>query len=524
MGEVASGSLERLARGWALALLGILALSSLSAGFQGPSGPEVLARGPIHEAFAAPVVYNPTPGVVVPKPPPSTRIEEQPPAQKPQGGDVDWIPGYWAWDDERNDYLWISGIWRDIPPGRQWVPGYWDQVAGGFRWTSGFWAPVASNGQMSYLPPPPQSLEVGPNTPQPGPDFLWSPGSWAWYENRYLWRPGYWVQAQPEWVWVPPCYVPTPSGYVFVEGYWDYPVARRGLAFAPVMFGPTYVAMPSYVYTPSIVLSVAGLTANLFIRPSYHQYYFGDYYGAAGPGPRAGYVPWFAYQQQRFGYDPLYASMSVDHRREPEWDRRIRSEYQYRVEHREARPAPTFEGQRAFLEARRARGEEVRGLEIAHEMGRPANHQEAGHRLEPVRQEQRAEIARRQAATRDVQQNRARVESQARVPANLRAEEQLPRNLEIPRTPAPRREAQSGTPSRSAPIPPRHPEGHQASRPTFQGQPHREPQPGPPQPEPRREAKAVPPHGEPRQKPGTKEPHKEPKSRAGEHSRPASPD
>ena len=53
------------------------------------------------------------------------------PPRSPQGADVEWIPGYWAWDDERNDYLWISGIWRDIPPGRQWVPGYWSQVDGG---------------------------------------------------------------------------------------------------------------------------------------------------------------------------------------------------------------------------------------------------------------------------------------------------------------------------------------------------------------------------------------------------------
>lgn len=32
-----------------------------------------------------------------------------PPDQKPEGDDVAWIPGYWAWDDERNDFLWVSG-------------------------------------------------------------------------------------------------------------------------------------------------------------------------------------------------------------------------------------------------------------------------------------------------------------------------------------------------------------------------------------------------------------------------------
>lgn len=52
-------------------------------------------------------------------------IEEVPPEQKPTGDNVDWIPGYWAWDDERTDFLWVSGIWRSLPPGRQWVSGYW---------------------------------------------------------------------------------------------------------------------------------------------------------------------------------------------------------------------------------------------------------------------------------------------------------------------------------------------------------------------------------------------------------------
>src|SRR5271167_2622963 len=126
-----------------LAVLIVAGTSGLGFGVQQPGGPEAMAQGPLHEAFAAPVVFNATPGVVVPKPPPDP-VEEQPPDQKPQGGDVEWIPGYWAWDDERQDYLWISGIWRDIPPGRQWTPGYWSQADGGFRWVSGFWSPVAS--------------------------------------------------------------------------------------------------------------------------------------------------------------------------------------------------------------------------------------------------------------------------------------------------------------------------------------------------------------------------------------------
>ena len=71
-------------------------------------GVQVLTRGPVHEAFAGIITSNPEPGVVVPKAPPET-IEEVPPDEKPEGTNVTWIPGYWAWDDERNDFLWVSG-------------------------------------------------------------------------------------------------------------------------------------------------------------------------------------------------------------------------------------------------------------------------------------------------------------------------------------------------------------------------------------------------------------------------------
>ena len=61
----------------------------------GESEMEVLAHGPVHEAFAETVAFDPEPGIIVPKAPPES-INEIPPDQKPDG-DVDWIPGYWGW-------------------------------------------------------------------------------------------------------------------------------------------------------------------------------------------------------------------------------------------------------------------------------------------------------------------------------------------------------------------------------------------------------------------------------------------
>src|SRR5262245_23480099 len=81
------------------------------------AGVEVQARGPLHEAFAEPVSGKPQPGPVVAKKPPAP-IEELPPDRKPAGDNVQWIGGYWAWDDDRNDFLWVSGLYRQPPAGR----------------------------------------------------------------------------------------------------------------------------------------------------------------------------------------------------------------------------------------------------------------------------------------------------------------------------------------------------------------------------------------------------------------------
>ena len=93
---------------------------------------DVLTRGPVHEAFAEQVSPDPMEGITAPTAPPDP-IPEIPPEVKPEGDDVMWIPGYWFWDEERRDYLWVSGVWRRVPPGRRWVPGYWQTAAEGYR-------------------------------------------------------------------------------------------------------------------------------------------------------------------------------------------------------------------------------------------------------------------------------------------------------------------------------------------------------------------------------------------------------
>ncbi|WP_162136309.1 YXWGXW repeat-containing protein [Zavarzinella formosa] len=304
------------------------------------TGVQELTRGPVHEAFGQPAQFNPEPGEVVAKAPPEA-VEELPPDQKPEGDDVRWIPGYWQWDDESKDFLWVSGLWRNIPPGRNWVPGYWNKTAEGYQWVSGFWASTET-AETEYLPAPPETLENGPVGEATTADSVWMPGVWMWRDTRYLWRPGYWVPGQANWVWSSPHYDWTPNGYVFVDGYWDYPLQQRGLLFAPVMFGNQL--RPGYAYTPSVVIDPLLLAGNLFARPRYGHYYFGDYYAANYA--TAGIYPWFSYANSRRGYDPLYAYTATSFASSnPNWAANQRTNYFNLQQNVAARPARTFAAQ-----------------------------------------------------------------------------------------------------------------------------------------------------------------------------------
>ena len=303
-----------------------------------PADVEVLARGPIHEAFAEPVVFNPRPGAIVEADLP-VPIEELPTEQTIVGDNVAWIPGYSVWDIDRKDFIWVSGFWRVIPPGRQWVPGYWTKVAGGSQWVSGFWAPTEHE-ELEYLPTPPQTLEQGPSTLAPSPNHFWVSGCWNWRDNRYLWRPGYWTIAQTNWMWVPSYYAWTPQGCVFIPGYWDYVMPQRGLLYAPVYFSPVVYTRPSFFFTPRMGIDVALVTNHFFVNISSSQYYFGDYYQPAYLS--IGFQPYFAFHRQNLGYCPLYAYNQQQHRHDRNWESQLHRDYEHRRDHAEARPPQTL--------------------------------------------------------------------------------------------------------------------------------------------------------------------------------------
>lgn len=370
-------------------------------------GAQVLTRGPVHEAFAGMVTFNPEPGIVVTKAPPDV-IEEVPPEERPEGDNVAWIPGYWAWDDERSDFLWVSGTWRALPPGRQWIAGYWGQTTQGYQWTSGYWADATAR-ETTYLPPPPATVEVGPNIAAPSIDYGWMPGCWIWYQGRYAWRPGYWAQGRAAWDWVPAHYVWTPRGCIFVGGYWDYPVERRGVIFAPVYFESGVYSRRGYYYSPMIVIDLAVFTDHLFLRPRYHHYYFGDYYAASYY--QGGFYASFSFQSSRYGYDPIYSHQRWEHRQDRDWEPRVEASFQYRRDHETARPPRTWAAQRN-INPRTAESEQNH-LVVATSFGQLAKRTDTPMRFQPVAQAERQQLAQRSQEVQKSRDQRRTLEAQA---------------------------------------------------------------------------------------------------------------
>ncbi|HLN27019.1 MAG TPA: YXWGXW repeat-containing protein [Gemmataceae bacterium] len=295
-----------------------------------PQGLDVQTRGPVHEAFATPAA-EPAPTQLVPKEPPKP-LQEMPPEEKPEGN-VAWIGGYWSYDEERKDFLWVSGTWRTPPPGKRWVAGYWRPEGDQWQWVPGMWAKSENEQntahEMTYMPAPPAPPAVAPPAQPPTPDAFYVPGAWGWHnagyvmeggnqvwhEAGYAWTAGYWARVQPGYVWVQAHYRWTPSGYVYIPGYWDLAVGRRGMLYTPVYVDMAVVG-PGYVYTPAYAVPETVVVDSMFIRPAYCHYYYGDYYGPAyGP---MGFEACIVYSRSH--YDAVFVYERWDHRADPRWE------------------------------------------------------------------------------------------------------------------------------------------------------------------------------------------------------------
>jgi hypothetical protein len=316
-----------------------------------PAGSEVLTRGPVHEAFAQPVTTDPQAPLVLSRQPPEP-LQEMPPAEKPAGANIVWVPGYWAWDQDRGDFIWISGCWRNAPPNTYWVPGHWLQLDTGWEWITGFWQPITAQPQqeIEYLPAPPAAVEVEAPGAPPAPEQIWVPGCWYWEQGRYVVRHGYWIVPHVGWVWVPSHYAWTPRGCIFCPGHWDHDFDNRGVLFTPVYFPQPVRVQVGFWFHPGICVDLGMLRLNLFVIPRYNHYCFGDYYDPVYQ--RVGIYPWYRCQTVHTWYDPLfvYDRWHFEHT-DHDWAKRQEQDFRARQHDRDLRPARTY----AALQVQEAR-------------------------------------------------------------------------------------------------------------------------------------------------------------------------
>lgn len=63
-----------------------------------------------------------------------------------------WVPGYWAWNNDIQDYYWVPGVWVAPPTeGLLWTPPYWGFENGAYLFHAGYWGPhVGFYGGINY--------------------------------------------------------------------------------------------------------------------------------------------------------------------------------------------------------------------------------------------------------------------------------------------------------------------------------------------------------------------------------------
>ncbi|NGX61451.1 MAG: hypothetical protein K940chlam9_00937 [Chlamydiae bacterium] len=187
-------------------------------------------EGPIHEAYIT-QEYGKEILQAVPNIPPHPIYEEPPRKTDPESI---WISGYWAWVREAGEYVWVSGIWRKLPPGQAWTPGKWHQYTEGWVWIPGYFSPEGSPAMSPVLSPPPTPLEEAtPQAPNNSESYFWIAGQWGYDPTvrDYVWYKGRWEPLESDWVYTPASFQSTEKGTIYLPAFWDWPLELRGSVY-----------------------------------------------------------------------------------------------------------------------------------------------------------------------------------------------------------------------------------------------------------------------------------------------------
>ena len=106
----------------------------------------------------------------------------------------------------------------------------------------------------------PPALPVYVQPPIPGPDYIWTPGYWAWNADAsdYYWVPGAWaLSPRPGLLWTPGYWGWSDGAYVWNAGYWGptvgfYGGISYGFGYTGVGFAGGYWSGGSFFYNQSV--------------------------------------------------------------------------------------------------------------------------------------------------------------------------------------------------------------------------------------------------------------------------------
>ena len=89
--------------------------------------------------------------------------------------------------------------------------------------------PSVSFAGCSSITVAPPVLPVYEQPPVPGPNYIWSPGYWAYGDDDYYWVPGTWVIApSPGLLWTPGYWGWSDGYYIWHAGYWGPHIGYYG--------------------------------------------------------------------------------------------------------------------------------------------------------------------------------------------------------------------------------------------------------------------------------------------------------
>ena len=195
---------------------------------------------------------------------------------------------------------------------------------------------------------------------------------------------------------------------MFIDGYWDYSLDRRGVLFAPVYFRGGLSLQSGFSYSPSIVINPSVFADSLFLRPQYQHYYFGDYYAANYQA--AGFYPSYLYNSGRNGYDPIFAHERWQHRGDGQWEQRVAADFQNRRDHVDARPPPPLWTAQTALGAGAGHSREG-GIVMAAPLNSLVKSKDSPLRFQPVNPSERQKLVQQSQQVQQFREQRQKLES-----------------------------------------------------------------------------------------------------------------